>query len=407
MLSFGSRLRAARLEKGLSQEQLGAPLFSRSYMSLVESGQRPPTHEVITHVAERLGLDPTVLEKWHALEGQAFDIEVAIAQIEVLSAFIENDFDDVRTWAGRLRTLTDDEQRLGLWWVSSYVRILCDFSAGAYSSAKETAQSLRQHLSSSLSPQLAGRVDCLLAQILRANGDLEEAVSAAESAVGALSGLDSTESAYVSSRVVLASCLGELGRTDEALGHLDSLGLVSPERVSRLDWGKAHWARGNLHFLNGDHVAGRREHDLAITLIDPVRHLRLWGRLHRSSATMRIKSGGPLGDVPELLAKADMVEQISPTTTGLAELAIARGMYLAACEDWAAALSALQSGLVDAEALAPQTRGDAYESLGQVMARCGRPDEAAEHFSRASALFTHAGAHARAEQIREEREAWS
>ncbi|WP_162872915.1 helix-turn-helix domain-containing protein [Austwickia chelonae] len=404
MLSFGSRLRAARLEKGMSQEQLGAPLFSRSYMSLVESGQRPPTHEVIVHVAERLGLDPVILEKWHALEGQAFDIEVAIAQIEVLSAFVENDFDDVRTWAGRLRALTDDEQRLGLWWVSSYVRILCDFSAGAYSSAKETAQSLRQHISSSLSPQLSGRVDSLLAQILRANGDLEEAVAAAESAVGALSGLDSTESAYISSRVVLASCLGELGRTDEALGHLDSLGLVSPDKVSQLDWGKTHWARGNLYFLNGDHAAGCREHDLAIPLIDPVRHLRLWGRLHRSSATMRIKSGGPIDDVPGLLAKADMVEQISPTTTGMAELTIARGMYWAAREEWNAAFTALHAGLIDAEALAPQTRADAYETLGEVTARCGRVAEAADHFARATALFTQVGAHARAAQIREERQ---
>src|SRR5262245_57044478 len=54
--AFGNRLRALRLERGLSQAALAAGGLSTGYLSRLESGMRSPTKRVVDHVAERLGV---------------------------------------------------------------------------------------------------------------------------------------------------------------------------------------------------------------------------------------------------------------------------------------------------------------------------------------------------------------
>jgi transcriptional regulator with XRE-family HTH domain len=60
--AFGQALRAARLAKGLSQEQLaeGAEL-DRTTPSLYERGLRTPTLTVLIEIGRALGVDPTQL----------------------------------------------------------------------------------------------------------------------------------------------------------------------------------------------------------------------------------------------------------------------------------------------------------------------------------------------------------
>lgn len=60
--AFGQALRAARLAKGLSQEQLadGAEL-DRTTPSLYERGLRTPTLTVLIDIGRALNIDPTRL----------------------------------------------------------------------------------------------------------------------------------------------------------------------------------------------------------------------------------------------------------------------------------------------------------------------------------------------------------
>lgn len=53
---LGTRIKARRLERGLTQAQLGEPRFSSAYVSLIECGHRKPSEEVLTFLAERLDL---------------------------------------------------------------------------------------------------------------------------------------------------------------------------------------------------------------------------------------------------------------------------------------------------------------------------------------------------------------
>jgi transcriptional regulator with XRE-family HTH domain len=58
---FGSRLRQERLRAGLSQSDLASGIMSPSHISLLESGQRSPSPELLEQLAERLGVTPRYL----------------------------------------------------------------------------------------------------------------------------------------------------------------------------------------------------------------------------------------------------------------------------------------------------------------------------------------------------------
>jgi transcriptional regulator with XRE-family HTH domain len=60
--AFGRTLRAARLMRGMSQEQLAEASDSdRTYPSLLERGLRTPTFFVILCLAQGLNIDPVAL----------------------------------------------------------------------------------------------------------------------------------------------------------------------------------------------------------------------------------------------------------------------------------------------------------------------------------------------------------
>jgi transcriptional regulator with XRE-family HTH domain len=62
----GERIRARRLELGLSQRQVAAPGISYGYISRLERGQRKPTLQALHLLADRLGTTATWLETGEA-----------------------------------------------------------------------------------------------------------------------------------------------------------------------------------------------------------------------------------------------------------------------------------------------------------------------------------------------------
>lgn len=60
--AFGQALRAARLARGITQEQLAdTGDFDRTYPSLLERGLRTPTFFVMLSLAEGLNIEPLTL----------------------------------------------------------------------------------------------------------------------------------------------------------------------------------------------------------------------------------------------------------------------------------------------------------------------------------------------------------
>src|SRR5262249_22333014 len=76
---FGKRLKALRLERGLSQAALAGDEMSTPYLSRLESGARRPTTWVVNYLAKRLKVSPRAFE-------HAQDHSLAQALASVISA---------------------------------------------------------------------------------------------------------------------------------------------------------------------------------------------------------------------------------------------------------------------------------------------------------------------------------
>lgn len=59
--TLGSRLRALRTEKGLTQQEMAQPKYTHAYVSTIEAGRRTPSEMALRHFAKKLGVHPDEL----------------------------------------------------------------------------------------------------------------------------------------------------------------------------------------------------------------------------------------------------------------------------------------------------------------------------------------------------------
>ena len=89
---FGTRLRQVRLQAGLSQLDLASGLMSASHISLMESGRRSPSPELLEQLSERLGVTAEYLVNGptsKAVESRRKDLlfaEIALKNGDIASA---------------------------------------------------------------------------------------------------------------------------------------------------------------------------------------------------------------------------------------------------------------------------------------------------------------------------------
>ena len=76
-MSLSSRIRQARMAKGLTQAELAAPRYTHAYVSSIESGRRRPSEAALRHFASRLEMDATELATGRP-PGLAAELEVEL-----------------------------------------------------------------------------------------------------------------------------------------------------------------------------------------------------------------------------------------------------------------------------------------------------------------------------------------
>src|SRR5262245_51800213 len=71
-LRIGTRIRAARLAAGLTQQQLAEGRYTKAYISALEQGHAKPSMAALDFIASRLGLPPSTFlgrdDRWDRLE---------------------------------------------------------------------------------------------------------------------------------------------------------------------------------------------------------------------------------------------------------------------------------------------------------------------------------------------------
>jgi transcriptional regulator with XRE-family HTH domain len=246
--SLGQRMRALRVERGLSQAELAGDLVSPSYVSLIEADRRSPEREVLTGLAHRLGCSALYLESGMLPE------EISEQRLQLKFAEIALANGDLDEAHNRFRALSLQ--------ASSEIR------HGAISGLAQTEEALGNlhealtHLEALLEPARAGEpgapglLTLLIARcrIYRLAGDFAHSIEVGEDAVREVRelGLEGTDD-EIRLASSLVGCYFARGDMFSAQ-HLVSRVIERAERLgSRQAQGSAYWnaslvaaARGQL-----------------------------------------------------------------------------------------------------------------------------------------------------------------
>jgi transcriptional regulator with XRE-family HTH domain len=418
--SLGQRLRALRVERGLSQADLAGDLVSPSYVSLIEADRRSPEREVLTGLAHRLGCSSLYLE-------------TGVVPEEINEQRLQLQFAEIALANGELDQAHERFRAMSLQ-ASSEIRHGAIWGLARTEEALGNLHEALTHLEALLEAARAGEpgapslLNLLIGRcrIYRLAGDYAHSIEVGEDAVREVRelGLEGTEDEIKLAASLVASYFA---RGDMfSAQHLVSRVIERAEKLgSRQAQGAAYWnasavaaARGQLtdalelasktlallaEASPDSSLAGMRiTYAWLLLRCDPPRLDEADAMLSRAHDLLADMSFGPhLASCETEMARSAMLRGDFGDAVQLAEQAIAR------CEDAGAAegeqakvvsgLALIMSGQPDegtaqaagaAERLATMgsqlDAAHAWRDLAEALIRCGRSDQAVEAFRRAA-----------------------
>jgi transcriptional regulator with XRE-family HTH domain len=419
--SLGQRLRALRVERGLSQADLAGDLVSPSYVSLIEADRRSPEREVLDGLAHRLGCSSLYLETG-VLPEEASEqrLQLQFAEIALANGELDEAHDRFRAMVAQ----ASSEIRHGAIW--------------GLARTEEALGNLHEaltHLEALLEPARAGEpgapslLNLLIGRcrIYRLAGDYARSIAVGEDGVREVRelGLEGTED-----DIRLASSLvgSYFARGDMfSAQHLVSRVIERAERLgSRQAQGNAYWNASVVAAARGQLTDALDLAAKTLALLSEVSPDRNLAGMRVTYAWLLLRCEPPrlddadtlLARAHELLADLSLSPHLASCETEMARSALLRGNYgeavriaeqaIARRTDAAAAaqgeqakvvrgLALIMSGQLDegaaeaggaAERLATMgsqlEAAQAWRDLAEVLIDCGRSDQAIEALRRAA-----------------------
>ncbi|MGQ0838810.1 helix-turn-helix domain-containing protein [Actinokineospora sp.] len=344
---FGTRLRAARRERGLAQKDLAGPGVSMSYVSRLESGDRVPSLAVVAHLADILGVEPNELTGDPA--GRSVERD-ALRWCEATLAYIDGDADTAIDLLGSLGA--DDNTGLFAW-SAHWLRAVLLSGRGDAGPLLDAADELRAGWSPG--PAVTALVEILRARALWKLAHTGDAVRAARAGVDfATSSTDELAGRVrVRAMTLLCSYLVRTGRLTEAE---QTVALLS-EELDAVGGGllvSAWWVQAQVKDRVGEHDAARASIQRACTLVDGLGQTGpLRARVLLAATSIALRS--PVVDLAQAQHTLDRVEADPAAAAPLigAQIEVLRGELALHRHDpldaWLHAERALAAELLDRE----------------------------------------------------------
>ena len=395
---FGEKLRAERLDRGLTQAELGKDLYSPSYISLLETGRREPTAEVIEELARRLELAPKALEAW-SQPISVSDAEYVLAGLYARQAWDLRDYPLAASHAAAAAQIALDGRNTSAWWNMSYMQAECLLKHGDLLECREIVERLLEHPMARESVGLGARARQMLAVICQREGQLTAAVEHATEALAIAEQLPSGSIITIGALRALIGALAESGRLNEAWKYCQELlAQVDEHAMSQLA-GEVAWVIGNVAFMRHDYVEGVKHHERAAKLLSPANDIELWARFNKASAAVRLSSGIVEPETLSSIERAELAFSIvSGTKSDELEVAFIRARWLYLTGDIVAAVEKLREIHAERDSLAKHTAGEVSLLLGKSLKAAGESEEALVHLEEAQKEFSAAGAADRVQQ---------
>ena len=395
---FGEKLRAERLERGLTQAELGKDLYSPSYISLLETGRREPTAEVIEELARRLDLAPKALEAW-SQPISISDAEYVLAGLYARQAWDLRDYPLAASHAANAAQIALEGRNTSAWWNMTYMQAECLLKHDDLQECQQIVERLLEHPMARESAGLGVRARQMMATVFHRQGQLSLAVDQALEAVKLSEQLPKNSTIIVGALRALIAALAESGRLDEAWRYCQVMSEKVDEAAMSQLAGEVAWVIGNVAFMRHDYTEGVRHHERAAKLLSPANDIELWARFNKASATVRLSAGIVEAETLSSIERAELAFSIVSGTKGdELEVAFIRARWLYLTGDIVAAVEKLREIHAQRDHLAKHTAGEVSLLLGKSLKAAGEAEEALVHLEEAQKAFSAAGAADRVQQ---------
>ncbi|GAA2244513.1 helix-turn-helix domain-containing protein [Streptomyces indiaensis] len=276
--SFGARLKALRLQRGLSQAALAGDEISTGYLSRLESGARQPTDRVITYLAKRLEVDRSAFD---ALPGGS-----SLAQ--GLGIATSSDTDEaVEDLIAVLATAQDEDPLLrwqALWLIARYWQ-----RRGERTEEQACLEELAEVADELELPALQCRSRTQLARCLRSTGQVARALELAVQAYHEAQEAGLSTSDTGTALLALVSVEAEAGRLPDARAHAQELVELVAGRTDTLRV-EALWSAATVSSRYGDDESAHAYLTQAMQALDSRVDPVLWARLRLAAASLYLQS---------------------------------------------------------------------------------------------------------------------
>jgi transcriptional regulator with XRE-family HTH domain len=388
---FGSRLRAARKERGLTQGAVGGSAFSASYISLLESGEREPTRDVLRHLHRTLDIPLSEVQGWltSASSGTA---QLSLATWEAHQAWNHRHYEDSRAKAAAAAAAARDEGVDAIWWTMRLLEAESLAKLERYEPAEKVAEELRHHDLGRQSPGLLVPVTTFLSTVCRLQGRLEVAVRHGEAAERLAQETGAAPNQCAEAALVHVAALSESGLLDEAWDLSRSL-REAPfvEDLPDSRRGLIEWAHANVAFARGDVQEGLAAHDRAAALLSPREDLESWFRFSRARALVRLRNGLADSTTRTLIDDAEATCRLLGATEHQDDIRELQARFSLLTGETDAGLLMLQDIVRSREAKGLPVSPDLMVLLAQSASRSGSDETARAYFLKAAKAFADAG----------------
>ncbi|MEU2426341.1 helix-turn-helix domain-containing protein [Streptomyces sp. NPDC007851] len=277
--SFGHRLRALRVARGLSQVQLAGGEFSPAYLSRLESGTRPPTERVMSYLCKTLDVPPSA---FHATAGgsalvRALATVISVGESPATAAILEE------------ALLLERDAEAVLRWQAQWLLARCYQQQGEVQKELDLLQEITELGDRTGLPDLRCRSRVRLARRLRASGDYTQARTRVEESLALAEEHGLPYRDVIEALITLISIDAESGQLSQARANADRLlKTLSEELPLRLEV-EALWTAASVCARQGDHDAAIEPMTRALAMLPSSEDPVLWMRLRLAAASMYLR----------------------------------------------------------------------------------------------------------------------
>ncbi len=391
---LGARIKAARVAAGLTQPDLGQDDASAAFLSRIERGERRPSTELLSLLAERLGVSVeffVIGEDWEDV--RRLELLLDHAELSLVGGEADGALDKARDALGsaHLGSVSGGVRRARLVEAGALDALGDPHAAEAYLRVIDDHPDQATHLKAATA----------LCRIWRESGQLDRAIGVARAAMDAVPAGELATEESIRLAVTLAAALHVDGRIVEATEIVDRAISESEQVSSPVARASAYWNASAIRTESGDIdqaiVLARR----ALHLLEDTERVRDIGRLRMQLGVILMQAQPPrLEDAREQLAvsRRELAWSEASTTDVLHnELLSVQTLYLTGDTD-----AAREGALAVAEKAGtelPLISVDALVLLGQIDWNVGEHEQSREWYRRAITVLTGVGADHEAGQL--------